>query len=132
MVPHAKKPTAAAKDVAAWLKKIGARIAKLREQQHRNQAGVAIEAGISKDALSNMENGSRGFQMDRLLKVLLVLKQNPWTFFGGSEATRPRRRIDLQLLHDKLDEILDAGGDDATNAAWNIERWHKALPQKKP
>lgn len=103
-----KKPApsdASGMAVASWTQQIGARLAAIREAQHRNQTGVAKEAGISKDALSVMENGKRGFQIDRLIKVLLVLNVDPWTFFGGSPKHKPTRPIQLEILHDKLDDI---------------------------
>ena len=58
---------------AALLKEVGRRIAGLRISAKMKQEELAVKAGISRYALSRLENGAGGIRLDSFLSVLRCL-----------------------------------------------------------
>ena len=58
---------------AALLKEVGRRIANLRIAARIKQADLAAKAGLSRYALSRLENGAGGIRLDSFLSVLRCL-----------------------------------------------------------
>ena len=84
--------------VDRWLKEIGDDIRELREGRFKESQEVfASRCGISRQELSIIENGSRNYGIDNLLKIYLATRQ-----------PRELKTPDDQL-HVELDSILEAG-----------------------
>ena len=60
-------------DDAALLKEVGRRIAHLRITARMKQGELAAKAGLSRYALSRLENGAGGIRLDSFLSVLRCL-----------------------------------------------------------
>ena len=58
---------------AALLKEVGLRIANLRISARMKQEELAAKAGLSRYALSRLENGAGGIRIDSFLSVLRCL-----------------------------------------------------------
>ena len=58
---------------AALLKEVGRRIANLRISAKMKQEELAAKAGLSRYALSRLENGAGGIRLDSFLSVLRCL-----------------------------------------------------------
>ena len=58
---------------AALLKEVGRRIASLRISARMKQGELAAKAGISRYAMSRLENGAGGIRLDSFLSVLRCL-----------------------------------------------------------
>ena len=58
---------------AALLKEVGRRIANLRITARITQSELAAKAGLSRYALSRLENGAGGIRLDSFLSVLRCL-----------------------------------------------------------
>ena len=58
---------------AELLKELGRRIAHLRISAHVKQGDLAAKAGLSRYALSRLENGAGGIRLDSFLSVLRCL-----------------------------------------------------------
>lgn len=58
---------------AALLKEVGRRIANLRIAARIKQGDLAAKAGVSRYALSRLENGAGGIRLDSFLSVLRCL-----------------------------------------------------------
>lgn len=73
---------------------IGSRVRSLREMRGGKQDAVAIEAGISRVTLQNIESGATNFQIDKLLAVADALSVPVSWFFVDTWSTPPGSPFD--------------------------------------
>lgn len=104
------------------MEKIGRRIKDEREKRSWKQDGLAKTAGLSRKTVSDLENGRRSYGIDSLIDSALALGIDPWTLFGGTLKTRPRRKIEHDVLHDDLDRILSADRDELVDTVKTLLR----------
>ena len=65
---------------------LGKRIKFLREQKHWSQEDLALESGINKNYLSDLERGTRNPTVKVLNKICLALEIDLETLFKGIEG----------------------------------------------
>ena len=65
---------------------LGKRIKFLREQKHWSQEDLALESGINKNYLSDLERGTRNPTVKVLTKICIALEIDLETLFKGIEG----------------------------------------------
>lgn len=118
----ARKAKTLSTTTQAWMEKIGRRIKDEREKRSWKQDGLAKTAGLSRKTVSDLENARRSYGIDSLIDSALALGIDPWTLFGGVPKTRPRRKIEHDVLHDDLDRILSADRDELVDTVKSLLR----------
>ena len=79
------KPKSIEKQDQALLIAIGQKIKGLRKEQNLGYIELAEKIGISRNALSLIENGKVYFNFSTLLQILRYFKIKPDNFFQGLE-----------------------------------------------
>jgi transcriptional regulator with XRE-family HTH domain len=60
-----------------YLRKVGARVKKLREERHLTQESLAARSGVNRVYLSGIERGIRNLTVLHLSKIARVLRVSP-------------------------------------------------------
>lgn len=100
-----------------WRIKIGEEVKRVRGED--KQDAFAERVGVSTSTLSIIENGSRDYGVDALLRVLAAMGPDPAkAVLTRKFETHNARHMEL---HDRLQELLDADGDWPMAAAVNVD-----------
>jgi transcriptional regulator with XRE-family HTH domain len=68
------------------LKSIGGNIRRYRQSKGIKQEYLATRLGLTKSALSRIENGARDTTLKNILQIAVVLEINPQLFFDTGES----------------------------------------------
>jgi transcriptional regulator with XRE-family HTH domain len=69
-------------------KLIGNRITALRKEKGLSQQKLAIDAGLERSHLTNIENGNKNISLSTLEKIFIALDVNPSEFFNTEEFSK--------------------------------------------
>ncbi len=104
---RSKKETQVIAQVAkGWVGKIALTVTDIRKSKDIKQEAILDASGVSRKSLSALENAKTDFRISMLIRTLLALDVDIWALFGGSRDNAPRRPIDQQVWHDKLDDLF--------------------------
>lgn len=71
-------------------KLIGNRITVLRKEKGLSQQKLAIDAGLERSHLTNIENGNKNISLSTLEKIFNALDTNPSEFFNTEEFSKSK------------------------------------------
>jgi transcriptional regulator with XRE-family HTH domain len=93
---------------------VGKRIAEIREQSNITQEVLAQELGISRTALSRLENGQRDISYEEMRKLSRILQVSPEDLVNSEDFEekfalyRKTKPDQVNENLDKANEIIDA------------------------
>jgi transcriptional regulator with XRE-family HTH domain len=90
----------------AFMKRIGARIRELREEQGHGFTSLAEEHGINRSQICRVENGLQNLTAWTAVRIAAALGVRPWDFYVPPEVSelRPKRRRRRRPSQDELDK----------------------------
>lgn len=104
-----KKETEVIAQVAkGWVGKIALTVTDIRKTKDIKQDAIIDASGVSRKSLSALENAKTDFRISMLVRTLLALDVDIWALFGGARENAPKRPIEQQVLHDKLDDLINS------------------------
>lgn len=114
--------------MGAWLKQIGEEVSRLRKvaQGKQKQESFKLNLGVSRSTLSAIENGSRSYGLESLLRALAGISDDPVAQLLKIEF--PTKDPAHTELHRQLQDLLKSPKSDATIEV--VTALHARLPHK--
>ena len=107
-----------------FLKLIAIRTRQLRGEE--SQDSVSNRAGVSRRVLSDIERGTRDFQITSLLRILAALNTDLAGVLGVTDP-ETASRLHTKVVFGQLQELLALGGAVETMITTAVEHWHRRL-----
>jgi len=96
-----------------------------------SQDSVSLRAGVSRRVLSDIERGTRDFQITSLLRILTALNTDLAGILGVTDP-ETARGLHTKVACAQIQDLLALGGAVETMITTAVEQWHRRLVTSKP